>query len=153
MVVLSDVLRTDIESRGSTTWKKRSAGRGTEPDSCFYVANAARILGKRRLDIARDPPPDLVVEIDVTSRSLGKFPTYAAFRVPEIWRYLARKGRLEFYGLSDRKYVVISSSLSFPILTPRALEAFIEQSKTEGQTAAAAAFRRWLRGRMRSKRK
>src|SRR5437867_152246 len=71
-----------VYSLGSTTFRREDAQRGFEPDSCFYVQNLAAARGKRALDLAVDPPPDLMVEIDITSPSLPKLPIYAAFRVP-----------------------------------------------------------------------
>lgn len=80
-------LGIDVESFGSTTFKRDDLERGFEPDSCFYIANADRVLGRRKIDLRKDPPPDLVIEIDITSASVRKFPIYAQVGVPEIWRY------------------------------------------------------------------
>src|SRR5437016_6345837 len=71
--LLSQELGIPLEPRGSTTWKRRTSHKGAEPDTCFYVANAHRIIGKRRIDLESDPPPDIVVEIDATNESLSKF--------------------------------------------------------------------------------
>ena len=84
-------------------------------------------------------------EIDKSNQSLNKFPIYAAFRVPEIWRYLVRRKRLEMYELVDNAYVEIQASRFSPILTSATLARFIEQSAKNGQTAAIKAFRRQLR--------
>jgi Uma2 family endonuclease len=142
---LGDELDLNVESRGSTTWKRSGAGKGTEPDSCFYVANALRIIGRRQIDLETDPPPDIVVEIDTTNESLSKFSIYASFGVPEIWRYDARRGCVAMYELRGTGYVELSSSRSFPILTAAVLTKAIEQSKSQGQKAALSAFRRWIR--------
>jgi len=84
---LCDELGIELEPRGSATWKRKRIRKGAEPDTCFYVANARRIIGKRKLDLDSDPPPDIVVEVDTTNESLSQFPIYAALGVPEIWRY------------------------------------------------------------------
>jgi Uma2 family endonuclease len=81
----------NLEPRGRTTWKRRKLARGLEPDGCYYVKSAERIIGIRRIDLDRDPPPDIAVEIDITNESLAKFPIYAALGIPEIWRYEAGK--------------------------------------------------------------
>jgi Uma2 family endonuclease len=57
---------------------------GFEPDACFYLDHADAIAPDRPLDLAVDPPPDLVVEVDITRSSLDKFPIYAALGVPEV---------------------------------------------------------------------
>jgi len=140
---LSDTLDLKLEKRGSATWKKRSLARGVEPDACYYVRNADRIIGKRTIDLESDPPPDIVVEIDVTNESLSKFPIYSALSVPEIWRY---DGRIaQFYELGVDAYWEVLESPCFPGLKPATLAEALEQSKTEGQTAALAAFRQRLR--------
>lgn len=98
MQVLSEELGIPLETRGSATWKRRSIRKGTEPDTCFYVANAASVIGKRSIVLDTDPPPDVAVEIDVTNESLSRFPIYAALGVPEIWRYDGRSAC--FYELA-----------------------------------------------------
>lgn len=140
--VVAEVLDLKVESYGAATWKARRLARGVEPDACFYVASADRIIGKRRIDLESDPPPDIVVEIDVTNESLSKFPLYAALVVPEIWRYDGTKA--QFYELAAGKYYEITESRFLAGLKPPMLAESLEQSKTEGQTAALAAFRqRW----------
>ena len=49
--VFSEEIGIELETRGSATWKRRSIRKGTEPDTCFYVASAARIIGKRTIDL------------------------------------------------------------------------------------------------------
>jgi Uma2 family endonuclease len=132
-----------IESRGSTTFKQRLSGEAAEPDTCFYVKNAARVINRRRLDLTVDPPPDIIVEIDVSHESTQKYAFYASLGVTELWRY--DEQRLHIYQLLEGTYVEISSSLAFPLLTSSALTQFLEQSKTEGQIAALHSFRSWLR--------
>ena len=134
-----------LETRGSATWKRRSLRKGSEPDTCFYVANADRIIGRRKVDLESDPPPDVVVEIDITNESLSKFPIYAAFGVPEIWRYDGK--RVEMYLLSGTTYTGTATSRSFPGLGPELVAEHLELSKTRGQTEALHAFREQLRGR------
>ena len=99
MHVAADELGLPLETRGSTTWKRQSAQRGIEPDTCFYVANAARIVGKRHIDLEADPAPDIAVEIDLTNESASKLPIHADLRVPEIWRYDGKTVR--FHALED----------------------------------------------------
>ncbi len=68
-----------LEGYGSSTWKRRSLGKGVEPDECYYVENALRIVGKREFDLDVDPPPDIAVEIDITNTSVHKFPYLCGF--------------------------------------------------------------------------
>jgi len=143
--VLADELHIDVESSGSTTWKRKRDAKGTEPDACFHIAKAKEVIGKEELDLDVDPPPDVAVEIDITNESLSKFPIYATFGVPEIWRYDAKQNCVLMYELRVNAYAEINASRFFPMITASVLAGFLEQSKTNGQTAALIAFRRWLR--------
>jgi Uma2 family endonuclease len=137
--------RLPLEKRGSATWKSRRLRKGTEPDTCFYITNASRIVGKRQIDLESDPPPDIAVEVDTTSASLHKFAIYAALGVPEIWRYDGKQ--VEIYVLIEGSYVAGDSSNLLSGLSRSMLTEFIEISKTQGQTATLELFRARLRAR------
>ena len=85
--VLAGELEIDIEGGGSTTFRRQDLARGFEPDACFYIQHAELVRGKKQIDLAQDPPPDLIIEIDITSPSLNKFPIFAALGIPEVWRH------------------------------------------------------------------
>jgi Uma2 family endonuclease len=140
--LVAEVTNTPLETRGSTTYRRRRKAKGAEPDTSFYVQHATHMIGKGRIDLETDPPPDVVVGIDLSNESLSKFPIYAALGVPEIWLYDGQQAR--FYHLAEQRYQEIPHSLAFPVLTNAALTDFLAQSKTSGQSAALAAFRRWL---------
>jgi len=140
---ISDELDIDVESLGSTTWKAEMKAKGAEPDDCFYVQNAALIIGKEDLDLAHDPPPDVVVEIDRTSTSLNKFAIYAGLEVPEIWRVAGRQ--VQFYLLAGNRYEESPISRAFPFLTTQVLSEFIARGLKEGERKVASAFREWVR--------
>jgi Uma2 family endonuclease len=135
-----DSQKMELENRGQATWKRRALGRGVEPDSCYYTRNAERIIGKREIDLSSDPPPDIVVEIDLTNDSSKKFSIYASLGVPEIWTYDRRI--VKFHNLHRGKYTESPSSRFLPGLTPRILAEAIEISKTHGQRRALELFRR-----------
>jgi len=143
VTALADELDIDVESLGSTTWKAEMKAKGAEPDDCFYIQNAALIIGKDDLDLAHDPPPDVVVEIDRTSTSLNKFGIYAALEVPEIWRVAGRQ--VEFYLLVDTGYDKSPVSRAFPFLSARTLSHFLLRVLTEGGRKVARDFREWVR--------
>src|SRR5262245_14943115 len=143
---LRDELDIDVESFGSTTFRLEMKLKGAEPDECFYVQNAAVVIGKQgRLDLSEDPPPDIFLEVEHTSRSLDKFPIYAALGVPEIWRI--RAGVAEITLLLDDRYEESPNSLAFPFLTSADLSRFIAMGLAEGERKASRAFRAWLRER------
>jgi Uma2 family endonuclease len=140
---LAEINEVVLETRGSTTFKEKQLLQGAEPDTCFYVENAQRIIGKGDIDLAKDPPPDIIVEVDVSHQSTGKLSFYSAIGVREIWRYDERQVRI--FHLVEGRYVEIPSSLTFPVLTAEVLTDTLEQSKTEGQSAALRTFRQWLK--------
>ncbi len=83
---------------------------GIEPDYCFYINHWQAVSGKARIDWRNDPPPDLVLEIDVTSYS--DVQDYLPYRVPEIW--LLQNQQLMIYQLQGDEYGVVSQSQYFP---------------------------------------
>jgi len=132
----------ELESLGSTTFNPGTFDQGAEPDTCFYVQNAARIIGKRKIDLSIDPAPDVAVEIDISSDSTNKLMIYQSLGVPEVWIYNER--RLRIYHLTDQGYLEAPNSMAFPLLTAGTLTEALEKSKTEGQSAALRSFRQWL---------
>src|SRR4030095_5437936 len=76
-----------IQSVSSTTLNRGDLQRGVEADECYYVASEAAVRDKEEIDLTRDPPPDLVIEVEVSKRLLGRVPIYAAMGVPEAWRF------------------------------------------------------------------
>lgn len=141
--VIADARGLLLEKRGSTTWKRRAIARGVEADACYYVVGASRIIGKRTIDLDVDPPPDLVVEIDITNESVGKHPTYAALGMREIWQY--NGDEVVFLELVDAGYRAVFESISFPGVTPAMLAAALAESARDGQTAALQTLRQRLR--------
>jgi Uma2 family endonuclease len=141
--IVADETDLVLETRGSTTFKEKQLLQGAEPDTCFYVENAKRIIGKGDIDLAKDPPPDIIVEVDVSHQSTSKLSFYSAIGVPEIWRYDERQVRI--LHLVDGRYVEMPSSLTFPVLTDKVLTDALEQSKSKGQSAALLTFRQWLK--------
>jgi len=126
---------------GSTTLKNDQMSHAVEPDTCFYIEHEKQIRGKKRLDLSQDPPPDLVLEIDLTSRT--HFDNYEKLGVPELWRY--RGDKLEIHLLQEGRYVLSSSSAHFPQLPlTEVIPYYVERSKVIGRNATMREFRRWL---------
>src|ERR1043165_10070601 len=87
VTLLAFELGLNVDNCGSMTMRVEWGQRGGEPDSCFYIANEAMVRGVDEIDLQAHPPPDIVLEVDITSPSLDKFGLYLAARVPEAWRY------------------------------------------------------------------
>jgi len=138
-----------IASLGSTTFKKKTAAKGLEPDDCFYLQNESRIRGKRRLDLRRDPPPDLAIEIDITHLSIPKRPIYAALRVPEIWHFDGE--RLTCLHLRGKDYRPSANSLAFPFLRIVDVEPFLKMMPEKGENPTVRAWIEWIRRELKGK--
>jgi Uma2 family endonuclease len=138
-------LDVHVESLGSTTFRRGDIDQGFEPDSCFYVRNAASVRGKKRIDLSTDPPPDLVIEIDITSPSLDKLPLFARVGVPEVWRFDGE--RLVIYGMAaGSEYLEREASVAFPAVTAATVTAFVRDSETMERPEWARKLRGWARG-------
>jgi Uma2 family endonuclease len=85
IVVWTEEKGIDRQSCGTVTFQREGLARGLEPDQCFYIQNEAVVRGRDELDLERDPPPDLVIEVDITSPSRRRLPLYEALGVPEVW--------------------------------------------------------------------
>jgi Uma2 family endonuclease len=78
VVALTEELGLPIVEGGSTTLRRRGRRKGIEADECYWIANAHRMAGRRRVDLRTDPPPDMTIEVDVTHSSLNRLSIYAA---------------------------------------------------------------------------
>ncbi|OLT59858.1 Uma2 family endonuclease [Moorena bouillonii] len=140
--ILLEELEFNRECYGSTTFKRKDMAAGIEPDNCFYIQNYRLMIGKRRLDLSSDPPPDIAIEVDVTSKT--QLSAYEALGVPELWQF--SKGSLKINVLQAGKGgSYVESSLSptfpnFPII--EGVEQFVQMSLTQGSSAALRAFRK-----------
>ena len=155
---LAEELEIDIYPLGSTTFKQPKL-LGVEPDECFYVRNLQSVRGKKRLEIGKDPAPDLVVAIDITSRSKNRMAIYAALGVSEVWCYDGKS--LTLYRLQDRspeqtpkqtpeqtperQYDRTSESQIFPGIPIQEIERFLQQAMEKDYLDLVRSFRQWLR--------
>jgi Uma2 family endonuclease len=139
--VLADVMDLEVEALGSTTFKRQELKRGFEPDSCFYVENFERVRGKDRIDLAVDPPPDLVVEVDITSPSISKLPMFAEFGVPEVWRFDGE--RLAMLRLKSGGYEEVVTSEVFPGVSAQSISQLLAHGWSLGGTGWLRLARAW----------
>jgi Uma2 family endonuclease len=141
--MIAEEWQVEFKRLGSTTFRRSDLERGLEPDSCFYIQNVERIRGKGEIDLLVDPPPDLVIEVEVTSPLLDKLQIYARFGVPEIWRY--EGDRFSILRLAGEQYKNSPQSCVLPPLSQSVLADFIEQSKTLTTLAWRRMVRNWAR--------
>jgi len=141
VTILAAALGLDVRNLGSTTFRREDLSRGFEPDSCFYVEHEPSVRGKARIDLSQDPPPDLVIEIDITSGSLDKFPIYLQVGVPEIWHYDGR--RLTIHQLTGGAYQESETSRAFPNVRAADLDGLLLESLTQPSTQWLRALQEW----------
>jgi len=142
---IADELNLNLKRFGSLTLKREKKLKGAEPDSCYYIQNEPLVRSKQEIDLDNDPPPDLALEIDITSGSLDKRPIYAAIGVPELWRYDGKKLEVFVLQLSNRDYQQVNQSPTFPWMPLDVIPKFIRQSLVDGETATLRAFRAWVK--------
>src|SRR5437868_4979118 len=133
VTLLAFELGVNVDNCGALTLRVEAAQRGGEPDSCFYVVNEAAVRGVENIDLQIHPPPDVVLEVDITSPSLDKFGLYLAARVPEVWRYDG--ARTSFHVLAGERYTDASHSRCFPHLTAAMLEQYVKAGREQGSAA------------------
>ncbi len=143
IAVISDHFDIDIESLGSTTLRLQITAKGAEPDDSFYVQHAAQVIGKADLKLPAAPPPDLIIESDLTSSSLDRFAIYAGLGVPEIWR--VANWHVGIWLLKDGAYEEAETSGAFPFLERQTLNEFLVRGLNEGERKVARALREWLK--------
>lgn len=143
--VLAEEMNLNIKRFGSSTLKRANMDSGAEPDSCYYIQNEPSVRSKRNIDLDSDPPPDLVVEIDITSSSLNKHEIYAALEIPEIWRYHQKKLQVFVLSQQPRSYSQRLSSPTFPNINLSTIPEFIERSLVDGEIPTLKTFRTWVR--------
>jgi Uma2 family endonuclease len=130
-----------IKTMGSTTLDREDLNRGAEPDGGYYIKNQPLVKG-RNVDLRKDPPPDLIVEVDITHSDINKFRLYANMGVPEFWRYDGQA--LRFYQLLEGQYCEVDASPTFPTVPKTRLYEFLEQAR-EDEVEAELALREWVR--------
>ncbi len=140
--ILLEELDIEFFALGSTTFKNEIMAQAVEADECFYIQNEAKVRGKDRLDLTIEPPPDLAIEIDITSRTL--FDNYEQLGIPELWRYDGDK--LEINLLQDNHYVISTSSAQFPDFPVQEwVPDYLKKSKLVGRNNAVKEFRTRVR--------
>ncbi len=140
--VLTEELDLEYVSFGAMTWRRKKKAKGTEADECFYIQNFSQVADKDEINLEVDPPPDLVIEVDIYHDSTGKFSIYAALGVPEIWQHDGSE--IHFYRLTENEYQETSHSACFPFLSARLLTQFLTPVEGKGMNALKRAFRAWV---------
>jgi Uma2 family endonuclease len=137
-------LKTALCSGGSTTLKKSLRNVGLEPDKCYWIHHEKEMRGKKRWKAKIDPPPDLAVEIDITSSWLDRLAIYAALNVPEVWRFDGETLKILVLA-ANGKYRERTKSLAFPSLPMKEFAGFITKLGRTDEVSLIQEFVAWLR--------
>ncbi|MBD2088449.1 Uma2 family endonuclease [Microcoleus sp. FACHB-1515] len=150
ILLLADELNVSVSAEGAVLLKRADLLCATEPDSSYYLDRPAP-LDRRVVDLMRDLPPDLVVEVAITKSAINKLAIYAALEISEVWRYVTQageeallKGTLTFYQLQGDRYVETPNSQAFPMLTTDRVVQFLEHSDAIGLPQALRTLRAWV---------
>jgi Uma2 family endonuclease len=136
-----------IKTMGSTTLDRSDLDRGAEPDNAYYIQNQSLVAG-RKVDLAIDPPPDLVVEVDITHTDINKPALYASMGVPEFWRYDGREWQI--YQLQGTAYLEVANSPTFPIVSKEKFYEFLAVAQRD-EVEAEVNLREWVRSKIEPK--
>jgi Uma2 family endonuclease len=142
--VVTEEMGIDIKSGGSTTLNREDLERGLEGDECWWIQHEAQVRDLREIDLNKDPPPDLALEVEISRSLLNRVGIYEALRVPELWRWNGKVLSIYLLG-KDGKYALSGTSLSFPFLPVAELGRFITMQRTMSETSVIRAFREWVR--------
>lgn len=146
VTTLTEELDLNIVNLGSITLEKEDLEKGAEPDTCFYIQNANQLEGLDP-EIPDNFPPDLVIEVDITSPSTRRIEVYQALGIPEVWCYTKKQG-LKIYHLqtdvSNRDYVESAFSLAFPKVSAAILNQFLQQRQNQNENTVIRAVRAWI---------
>ena len=141
--VLAEEFQVPLQAGGSVTLRSEPQRLGLEPDECFYTKHIESVRGISRIDLDRDPPPDLAVEVEISSRLSGRLEIYAAFGVPELWRYDG--SQLRVYSLNTAKqYMSVNRSPTFPLIDLDGLTQQLELSASSDLSTWGLSFRQWV---------
>ncbi len=142
--ILADEIDLPETSFGSMTIRRIMLDRGLEPDSCFFLTNAHRLRGRLVYDPEIDPPPDLAIEVDITSSSLDRLQVYGALGVPEIWRWKDSE-IVALIRQHDGSYRESSTSELFPYVKLAELVEWIVAPRLDDDRMWRRRMRAWVR--------
>jgi len=138
----TEIRDIEIQSVASTTFKRKDLQKAFEADESYYIEHAEQIRPKEEVDLLIDPPPDLVIEVEITSSAIQKLKLFAAMGVPEVWRHDG--ARLQMFALSNNQYVPIEASRALEGVTPKLIDSFLDRRFELGETAIIRDFRQSL---------
>lgn len=145
--VLAEEMDIDLVGFGSMTCRREDLDNGFEPDECYWIAQEPRIRGRDDIDLTRDPPPDLVVEVEMSRSFVDRLAIASRLGVPEVWRWDGQTLRVMVLG-AEGQYSESANSLAFPFLPLGDLAPLLQLAIRESDAKGLRSFRAWVREKM-----
>ena len=144
---VTEEMDIDIKSGGSMTCRREDLKNGFEPDECYWIARETEIRGRDHIDLSRDPPPDLLLEVEISRSFLDRLAIAARLGIPEVWRYDGQTLRIMLLG-PEGEYAESPRSQALPFLPVAEFVRFLHHDATQSETKRLRAFRDWVREQM-----
>lgn len=142
--VLTEELDMTCRSTGSTTWRRKAKKKCLEADQSYYLTSASRVRGKREVDLAIDPPPDLAIDVENTASAVDQLGIYAALGIPEVWRFDGEQ--LTIHSLrANGQHSEQSQSQFFSQQATAKMVEWIGKCDESDEIVWVKEFRRWVR--------
>ncbi len=149
LYTLCEEIGLNLKTIGSTTLKVEKLSSSPEPDNGYYIQNEPLVRG-RTIDLTQDPPPDLVVEVNISYTNIDKKAMYQDMKVPEFWSYDGKTQQTSFYVLSSGAYQKLANSATFPFIQQGTIATFIKQCEQAGEMPAKRQFHAWVQQQTRA---
>jgi Uma2 family endonuclease len=144
---LTEEMDLDMKSGGSLTCRRQDLERGFEPDECYWIEHEAQMRGRDDIDLTRDPPPDLMLEVEISRGFVDRLAIAARLGVPEVWRWDGETLRVMVLG-SEGQYAESERSRALPFLPVAEFVRFLHLDATQSETKLLRSFRDWVREQM-----
>ena len=148
LAVLGEELGVPCWPVGGPTLRRRDQDRGLEPDDCYYLANASKVRNWATLDMERDPPPDVALEVEITRNCLDRMGVYAGLGVPEVWRFDGEAWHIHLLS-AEGVYEESPVSAALPYLPIPEITPLLQETLHLGDVGERfRILRRWSRERV-----
>jgi Uma2 family endonuclease len=148
--IVAAIIGVPILSAGGTTYRRKDLERGFEPDASFYIQNETRVRNRHEVDLTVDPPPDVVLEMEMSRSARDKLPLFASMGISEVWRCDGERASFFILDRERGSYRESSSSQALPVLTSKVLTRFLAESRTMLSPDWFQAVSDWARERLAS---
>ncbi|HMF20334.1 MAG TPA: Uma2 family endonuclease, partial [Gemmataceae bacterium] len=148
--ILADVFDLNVEPGGNMTFQREDIEKGLEGDNCWWIEHEGQVRGKLTWDPAVDPPPDLILEIEISRTAVARMPIYAKLKVPQVWCFDGQSIRV-YLLQPDGTYLQANESPTFPGIPLAEIVPFVFPRKDKGYLTILREFRAWVKRQRKNK--